>query len=104
MTNYITEEVIDFISRRFKSDNNWKTGNCFYFSVILKERFSKYSPEIYYDVCDGHFLCKIMDRFYDWTGEVTYDRLYLSKYMKNWSTFATYDELQFNRVIRDVIM
>ena len=35
----ITEaDVLEFIHRRFKKDNDWTTGNCYYFACILKEK------------------------------------------------------------------
>lgn len=97
------EKITEFIHRRFKNDCNWCTGNCYYFAVILKERFCEYNPEIYYDVCKGHFVCKIENEFFDWSGIVEYDKEYENRFLIKWSTFHTYDELQFNRIIRDVI-
>lgn len=97
-------EVLEFIHRRFKDNCDWKSGNCYYFAIILKERFCNYSPEIYYDVIDGHFLCKINESYYDWSGIVEYDDEYLNKYVIKWSTFHKYDELQFERIIKDVIL
>ena len=99
--NKIESEVNDFIKRRFQLDCNWVSGNCFYFAIILKERFCEYDPELYYDVIDGHFLCKIRDSFYDWTGKRTYDSL---NHIKKWSAFHNEDELWFNRIVRDVIL
>lgn len=98
------DEVLEFIHRRFKADCDWKTGNCYYFAVILKERFCNDNPEIYYDVCEGHFLCKINDHFYDWSGTVVHDAEYLNRYVIKWGGFHNYDELQFDRIVRDVIM
>ena len=33
------DEVIEFIKRRFPTDSNWLSGNCYYFAKILQERF-----------------------------------------------------------------
>ena len=99
----IDKEVIEFINRRFKEDCNWKSGNCYYFAIILKERFSDYEPEIYYDVLDGHFICRIQSTFYDWGGVTQYDSEYSKKYIIKWDDFKEYDELQYKRIINDVI-
>lgn len=100
----ITQEVQEFIDRRFKQDCNWKTGNCYYFALILYDRFKQYNPEIYYDAVDGHFLCKINDRFYDWSGIVTFSDEYVSKYVEKWSDICKEDPIWSNRIVRDVIL
>ncbi len=46
--------IIKFIKRRFPNDSNWLNGNCFYFAVILKNRFPK--GVIFYDVVIDHFV------------------------------------------------
>jgi len=62
----IVKEVEEFIERRFPIDCNWLNGNCYYFAVILKERFP--GGRIMYDPIDGHFLYEIEDEFFDWNG------------------------------------
>lgn len=96
--------VIEFINRRFKDESYWLNGNCYYFAIILKERFCNNNSEIYYDVLEGHFICKIDDIFYDWNGIVNYDDEYKSKYVKKWSTYHTEDCIHWERIVRDVIM
>lgn len=95
----IKEEVIEFLARRFPTDkdNNWLTGNCYYFALILKERFQ---GEIYYDVIKGHFITKIEDSFYDYTG--VYSEEECSHFIK-WSEFESYDNKQLKRVINSCI-
>ena len=39
-----------------------KSKNCYYFAMILKDRFN---GEIYYDVINGHFLTLIKYKLYD---------------------------------------
>ncbi len=89
-------DIKQFISRF--GDNNWTNGNCYWFAVILKERFG---GEIYYELYNGHFITKIGDRYYDYNGE------YCIKYLENelvpWDNFKEYDELQYERIIRDCI-
>lgn len=60
------DKVLEFISRRFKPDQSWQNGNCYYFSVILKERFPK--GKIMYDPVDNHFLFRYRGKLYDSKG------------------------------------
>lgn len=89
------QKVIEFILRRFPQDCNWTDGNCYFFALILHDVFG---GEIYYDVVNGHFVTKIKNKFYDWTGEVT-DAEVLVK----WDKFDKYDKAQKERIIRDCI-
>ncbi len=90
------DEVIEFINRRFPNDSNWLNGNCYYFALILQDRFN---GEIFYDVIFGHFITKIKDKFYDYTGEVDLKDRKLIK----WKYFGEYDYLQKMRIIKDCI-
>ena len=62
------KEVTEFIDRRFGKfpKEYWNTGNCYYFSLILCERFSYLS--IYYDPIEGHFYAGCGDCFFDVCG------------------------------------
>ena len=67
-----TEEIEDFIHRRFPSDeNNWTQGNCWYFAKILETRFP--GGKIMYEPIDGHFLYLYKGKYYDWNGLYTGD-------------------------------
>lgn len=90
-------EVLEFINRRFKKDCNWINGNCYYFSIILKDRFPK--GRICYDVIYGHFVFLYQDKLYDWTG--LYDN---AGYLVEWDNFEEYDSLEYERIVRDCIM
>jgi hypothetical protein len=92
------DEILDFIRTRFSSDCNWTNGNCYYFAVILKERFG---GVIMYDVVNGHFVTYIDGILYDWNGAVVWEDL--SGYIE-WEKFDAYDSLQKQRIIRDCIM
>lgn len=93
----MNNEVLEFISKRFKNVSDWINGNCYYFAVILKDRFP--DGQIYYDVISGHFVFEYNDKFYDHTGIVnSYGRLV------KWNEFDMYDSLQKERIIRDCIM
>lgn len=90
-------EVEEFLNRRFTTDCQWTTGNCYYLATILLNRFP--DGNIYYDVIQGHFVFKYKGKYYDWTGEVQPEG-----YLIEWETFDKYDELQKARIIRDCIM
>ena len=42
-----SNEIIEFINRRFKLDCNWTNGNCYYFALILADRFKHKNASIY---------------------------------------------------------
>lgn len=88
-------KVLNFIKRRFPIDLNWLNGNCYYFALILADRFN---GTIYYDVINGHFITHINGNFYDWTGIV------YPEYPVEWDTIEEcYDALVGERVRRDCI-
>lgn len=90
-------EVIDFIQRRFVDDCKWTDGNCYYFAIILKDRFPE--GEMYYDVIYGHFVFKYQNEYYDWNGAVR-----SIGYLVEWDKFEEYDFLQKERIIKDCIL
>ena len=91
------DEILDFISRRWKKDANWLNGNCYWFAYILMSRFPFLN--IYYLPIEGHFICGDGVKFYDWTGIVQLnEKPYLFSELKiqepNW----------YNRIWRDCIL
>ena len=98
----MADKVLEFIQKRFRKDCDWINGNCYYFAVILKDRF----PEgtIYYDVIHGHFVFEYEINnekcLYDWVG--IYDCT--DGYLVEWDKFDESDVLQKDRIIRDCIM
>lgn len=99
----ISKEVKDFIDRRFKIDCQWMGGNCYYFSLILADRFKSYNPCVYYDPIDGHFLCGIGSRFYDFTGEHKYEKYDVEKFYK-WDELKELDCTWYSRIVMDVLL
>ena len=89
------DEVLEFINRRFKNDCNWLIGNCYYFAVILKERFK--DGEIVYDQIKGHFLFLYKNKLYDFSGVVFDEPYELLKDIKE------SDPLLYKRLERDCI-
>lgn len=90
------DKILDFIKRRFPHDCNWTTGNCYYFALILYDRFE---GEILYDVILGHFVFKYEDKIYDWNGVNTE-----CKNLIPWADLNNYDKQVYRRIIRDCIM
>lgn len=89
------EQILDFIKRRFPTDNNWCNGNCYWFAYILKGRFN---GQIYYEVVNNHFIVKINDKFYDWHGE------YQPQYeVYPWEEYIDIDNLDFLRLFHDCV-
>lgn len=91
------DEIIEFINRRFTKDSNWNCENCYYFALILKDRFP--GGNICYDVINGHFSYLYKGNYYDHTGLI-----YPDGYIVDWNKFDEYDSIQKQRIIRDCIM
>lgn len=59
--------ILNFIHRRFPHDSNWLDGNCYFFALILIDRFP--SLRMYYDPIEGHFVVSSDgETFFDWSG------------------------------------
>ena len=93
------DEVIEFINRRFPKDCDWRNGNCYYFALILKDRFPE--SRIVYDVIYGHFFVEYKGKYYDHSGEIAHLG---GAYAVYWDEFDKYDPLVKQRIIRDCIM
>ena len=93
------DEVLEFINRRFKKDCDWLNGNCYYFALILKDRFPE--SRIVYDTIYGHFFIEYQGKCYDHAGERVYPG---GSYAVYWDEFDQYDRLVKERIIRDCIM
>lgn len=91
-------DVEEFIKRRFKCDCNWLCGNCYYFAIILKNRF----PDgcLVYDYINGHFMFKLNGMFFDYTGKITPEM----SYIEEWESFKLNNPNRADRIIRDCIM
>lgn len=92
-------EVLEFINRRFKKDCNWVDGNCYYFAIILKDRFPE--GKIFYDVVLGHFVFLYKDEFYDWEG--VFNPM-SHKYLVEWDKFDEYDSSQKKVIVKYCVM
>lgn len=90
-------EVLEFIKRRFSKDCNWINGNCYYFSIILKERFP--NGRIIYDPIIGHFMYLIGNKCYDALGSHKIPDTYY-----DWNKLKEEDISLYNRIKRDCIL
>lgn len=70
----LSEEILDFVVRRFPIDCHWLDGNCYWFAVILAERFNL---DIYYNPIDGHFMAGNKDYVWDFLGHPFLNNNYL---------------------------
>lgn len=96
MSSNNSEEIVDFIKRRFYNTNaNWLNGNCYWFAKILTDRFNYL--DIFYDPIVGHFVAGVDDIYYDYTGQVNPEKVYKLSYIKdnepNW----------YQRILKDCI-
>lgn len=91
------DPVVDFIYRRFSIDCNWTTGNCYYFALILHDRFK--TGTIFYDVINGHFIYFYNGKYYDWTGDINPDGK-----LVEWNKFDEYDSTLKQRIIKDCLL
>ena len=89
--------IQNFINLFDSSRDLFLNGMCYYFAVILKERFG---GKIYYSLSDNHFVTKIGDGLYDASGDVTY---YYPKTVA-WDEYIEIDPIHADRIIRDCIM
>ena len=93
------KEILNFIQRRFPQDNQWISGNCFYFATILKTRFPQ--AEIMYDVIYNHFFVATDNSYYDWTGKINKNS---DSYVVSWDQMDSYDSLEKEHVLRDCVL
>ena len=92
------DKILEFIQRRFMNDCNWVDGNCYYFAIILKDRFPE--GKIFYDIINGHFVFKYQDNVYDWNGIYNSEE----EFLVDWENFDEYDSLLKKRIIRDCVL
>ena len=98
------DEIVEFINKRFKDkDCDWMNGNCYYFALILHDRFPE--TKIVYDTLEGHFLILDNDTsnlfpLYDYKGK----HMINSHHLIVWDKFDEYDPLLKKRIERDCLL
>ena len=80
-------------------------GNCYWFAIILKERFKNRLPIIWYDSTNNHFYTEIRGLLYDATGLITPEKLNTTNYdsFYIWSDYAHFDPIHAERITRQCI-
>ena len=91
--------VLSFIDKRFSNYNLsdcFTAHNCYYFALILKERFK---GDICYLPITGHFVCQICGEYYDYNGmiDITKEQPISLEEIKK------IDKLWYERLIRDCV-
>lgn len=91
----LDREIIDFIKRRFPIDCKWLNGNCYWFALILSNRFP---VDIFYLPKEGHFVAgaHFINAFYDWSG-----RVYPEEEPLLLVDIMAEDPVWYNRLMRD---
>lgn len=91
--------VIRFIRdfKRFDTGEVTRTftnGYCYWFAYILHTRFP--DSEIVYYSAGNHFACKIKNRIFDITGDITDKHLFF----ESWEEFKKEEPLEATRIIK----
>ena len=101
-------DILDFIANFSKErghDRNevidiFLNGCCFWFAKILELRFAEEcDTDILYDYLGSHFACKLDDRVYDITGDIT-DQ---PREWHQWADAEEYDSTRRKRIVRQCI-
>lgn len=92
------DEVLEFIQKRFINTFNWTTTNCYYFAVILQNRFS--DGKIFFDVRKKHFVFYYNEQYYDWNGIYECNE----NYVLPWDVFEIHDAELKEKIVNDFIM
>lgn len=100
------EELLEFIHRRFPTEDRWLNGNCYWFAQILNHWFSlkdRYATRyLVYDVVYGHFYLYCRGWYYDWNG--AHETLPEGSYDIHWDKFEEYDDIQYDRIRKECLL
>lgn len=92
-------EVLRFI-RDFKCfdtgqvTRTFTNGYCYWFAFILHARFP--NSEIVYYSAGNHFACKIRNRIFDITGDITEQ----NHFFESWEEYQKFEPLESARIIK----
>lgn len=89
----MSDFVVDFIThfQNLGTIDIFTNGCCYWFAVILKERFQ---GTIMYNPIDNHFATLINGFLYDITGQIS------KKGWKEWDEYKKLDELETERIYK----
>lgn len=109
-------EVINFINNFVgATSGNWRivehhflNGGCYWFAVILKERFAAYKPTIWYNTIENHFITEINNVLYDANGvyhAYAFERHNTDDYNEFyiWQDYKNFDPIHADRITRQCI-
>lgn len=93
------KNILDFISHYKDSEKIFTNGQCYWFSVIMIERFHMFAPcTMYYNPVDNHFATEIGGKLYDASGCI-------SRFgFVNWEEWCSEEPLGAERIYRDCIL
>lgn len=92
------KRILKFIGLFAKTKETFLNGLCYWFALILSERFQ---GRIIYIAVDSHFVTEINGNLYDVRGNVT-DECY-GKELFNWNNYQKIDPSHYARVVRDCV-
>lgn len=97
----LKEQIKDFQQRRFAQDNNWTTGNCYWYAQILQIRFPQL--DIYYQPINNHWIAgnKNLNIYADWDGIYTFTELQEKPIL--WTEYVKLDFRHALRLIKQCI-
>lgn len=109
----VNQEVIDFIHKftsasdvsYFDIEDHFLNGACYWFAVILSNRFKDHRPVIWYDNVNNHFITEIDKVLYDAAGpyiptdfdHLDYDNFYI------WHDYINFDPKHAERITKQCI-
>ena len=93
------EGVLDFIHKRFQTDCNWMSGNCYWFAIILTHRFPQLI--LYYDPIEGHFYSVDLNSSiaYDYRGPHQLDPSFI-----RFNKLKVLDPVWYDRIIENCVL
>ena len=107
------EDIENFIERFFARSPHPKEcrdlflhGNCYWFAVILHERFRNRLAEIWYDAINNHFYVCVRGVLYDANGAfIPEKQLTIDEYdaFKPWEEYRHFDRVHALRIIEQCI-
>jgi len=91
------ETIVGFIERFHGSEDVFLHGCCWWFAQILVQRFG-WMASVKYEPVEGHFVTRIINRYYDVRGDVT--ELYRTKRMYDMTKLRIEDRRMYDRLMR----
>lgn len=94
------KEVLKFIKDFKQFEDNgvlrrtFTNGYCYWFAYILHARFP--DSEIVYYAVGCHFACKIHNKIFDITGDITHKNLHF----ESWEEYQEIEPIESERIIK----